>query len=203
MEEIKEIQSADSTSGEEINPAAAAQETEEKNPDERFEELIKGEYKEQFRGRVQEIISARFRKEKQAEKELAATEAAKREQEKARFIYDSLKKEAEELKGLYPEFSLEAEMKNGLFRGLLSSPEVDMRSAYEVCHRDEIFSSAMASAARMAREKTMEGLINSGVRPADTVGASTNAGVDVKALTKRQREELLKRASRGERISFK
>lgn len=194
MENITENTGA--MTGEETEITAdAAQEV--KGSTEEFDELIKGKFKEEFSKKVQGIIDARFRRDKAEERKL-------KQQSEARAVYDGLSREAEELKKLYPGFDLKGELSNPRFRAMMASPEIDMRSAYEICHRDEIFSSAMASAARVAREKTVQGILATGTRPNETEAADgSSLGTDVKSLSKKQRAQYARRAALGERVTFK
>ena len=62
--------------------------------------------------------------------------------ENAERVYAGWVKQAEELKTIYPAFDLQEECRNEQFVGLLQN-NVDVRTAYEVIHRDEILGGAM------------------------------------------------------------
>ena len=80
-----------------------------------------------------------------------------------------------------------------------------MQNAYEALHLSDI-KAGVARKAGQAREKQLTDHIRArGGRPAE--GASSGAGVtwsaDPGGLTPQQRDELARRAERGERISFR
>ena len=62
-----------------------------------------------------------------------------------------------DIREIYPEFDLEREMANAGFRQLLRA-RVDMRTAYEILHKDEIIPAAMAYAAQTVERKLAEKL---------------------------------------------
>ena len=179
----------------ETAPVDAGQEV--KSAEAEFQELIKGKYKNEFQKKVDGIIGARFR-ENRREERLKAEEA------EWMSVYKALESEAEAVKGLYPDFDIRSELQNPRFRGILRNPEVDMRTAYEIVHHDELFSSAMSAAARVAREKTVEEILSAAARPSDTASVSSgNLSTNVRALSKKEREEFARRARRGERVTFR
>ena len=113
-------------------------------------------------------------------------------------------RQAEEVRSLYPAFDLRAECRNPRFIGLLRG-NVDVRTAYEVIHRDEILGGAMGYAARRAAEKLVGSIRAKGMRPAENGVTSQSAAVfkpDVGALTREERDDIERRVQRGERIHF-
>ncbi|MBQ5320918.1 MAG: hypothetical protein J6K88_02470 [Oscillospiraceae bacterium] len=195
--------SEENSGGNEITSADAVQETQkeplapEKSSSEQFEELIRGKYKGEFQKRVQGIIDARFRKDKEAaERERAEAETTR--------IYDGLLRESAELKEHYPDFDLRDSLRDERFKALISRGGIDLKTAYEICHKEEIISSAMAEAAKRAREKTVEDLLSLKSRPSDSISASgSGSSTDIRSLTKRERELLCRRAAAGERITLR
>lgn len=181
-----------------------AQEGQVAQPDDRnarFEELIKGEFKDLYDARVQDTIQKRLKGAKETEAQLESLkptleilskkygvdasdikalskaieeddsyfeeealqkglsveqlkEIRKMERENAQLkaemeesnrrdsankLYAKWMGEAEQTQAIYPSFNLEAEMQNPRFLDLLRS-NVDVRTAYEVLHKDEILS---------------------------------------------------------------
>ena len=82
--------------------------------------------------------------------------------------------QAREARALYPGLDLAVEAGEPRFLQLLGAG-VDVRTAYEVVHRDEILSGAMQYAARQAARKTAEDIRARGARPLEN-GATGSAG---------------------------
>lgn len=142
------------------------------------------------------------------EKENADLKKQMREQEmrkNADKLYAKWMNEAESLKGIYPSFNLQAEMQNPKFVDLLKVPSIDVRTAYEVIHKDEIMPAAMHFTAKTVEQKLTNKIIANGARPTENGISSQSASVtksDVSQLTKADRQEVLRRVARGEKISF-
>ena len=112
--------------------------------------------------------------------------------------------QAQELKADYAAFDLNAELENPTFKAMLKAG-ASMRNAYEAIHLEEI-KAGIARQAGDSREKQVTDNIRArGQRPAE--GSGSGSGItyssDPGKLTPQQREELARRAERGERISFK
>lgn len=112
--------------------------------------------------------------------------------------------QAEELRKVYPSFDFDAEMQNPRFNDLLRN-NIDVRTAYEVLHKDEIIPAAMQFTAKTVEQKLTNKIIADGARPAENGTSAKSAAVtrkDVSQLTRAEREELARRALHGERITF-
>lgn len=117
---------------------------------------------------------------------------------------DQWQKQGQETKSIYPSFDFESEMDNDLFTTLLKA-NVDVKTAYEVIHRDEIISGAMKYTANKVREGITNNIQARASRPAEngsTSQATASIKIDPSKLTLKQMEDMEKRAARGERISF-
>ena len=142
------------------------------------------------------------------EKENAELKKQMREQEvrkNADKLYAKWMGEAESMKGIYPSFDLQKEMQNPKFVDLLKVPSIDVRTAYEVIHKDEIMPAAMHFTAKTVEQKLTNKIIANGARPTENGISSQSASVtksDVSQLTKADRQEVLRRVARGEKISF-
>jgi hypothetical protein len=124
--------------------------------------------------------------------------------ENANKIYAQWMEQAEEAKAVYPSLDLRAELQNPKFADLLRS-NVDVKTAYEVLHKDEIIPAAMHIAAKTAQQKLTNKIIANGARPAENGNASQSATVvksDVSQLSKADRQEIIRRVQRGEKIRF-
>lgn len=144
---------------------------------------------------------------KRMERENASLKAAAEERqrvERASQVQARWAQETEAMKAVYPNFDFAQESQNERFIGLLTRG-VDVRTAYEVVHNDEIISGAMQFATQKATEKTVNNIRARGMRP-DEGGLGTHpAGdgqLDVSKLTKQQRADMAKRALRGEEITL-
>lgn len=142
------------------------------------------------------------------EKENAALKKQMQEQEvrkNADKLYAKWMNESEALKSIYPSFDLKSEMQNPKFMDLLKVPSIDVRTAYEVVHKDEIMPAAMHFTAKTVEQKLTNKIIANGARPTENGISSQSASVtksDVSQLTKADRQEVLRRVARGEKISF-
>ena len=125
-------------------------------------------------------------------------------QENANKLYASWMNQAEEAKKVYPSFDLRAEMENPKFVDLLRS-NIDVRTAYEVLHNDEIIPAAMQFTAKTVESKIAKKIAANGARPSENGMSSNSAAVvksDVSQLSKADREEIIRRVARGEKIRF-
>ena len=125
-------------------------------------------------------------------------------QENANKLYAKWMQESEATKAVYPTFNLQAEMQNPRFTDLLRN-NVDVRTAYEVLHKDEIIPAAMQFTAKTVEQKLTNKIIANGARPVENGNSSQGATVvksDVSQLSKADRAEIIRRVQRGEKIKF-
>ena len=125
-------------------------------------------------------------------------------QENANKLYAGWMNQAEEAKKVYPSFDLRAEMQNPKFVDLLRS-NIDVRTAYEVLHKDEIIPAAMQFTAQTVQSKIAKDIAAQGARPAENGMSSGSPAVvksDVSQLSRADREEIRRRVARGEKIRF-
>ena len=125
-------------------------------------------------------------------------------QQNASKLYAAWMDQAEKAKQVYPSFDLSAEMQNPRFVDLLKS-NVDVRTAYEVLHKDEIIPAAMQFTAQKVEQKLTNKIIANGARPTENgINSQSAAQVksDVSQLSKADLAEIAKRVARGEKISF-
>ena len=141
------------------------------------------------------------------ERENAALKAqmdeAKR-QENGKKLYAAWMQQADEAKKIYPSFDIRTEMANPKFVDLLRS-NIDVRTAYEVLHKDDIIRGAMQFTAQTVESKIAKKVASNGARPAENGMSSQSAAVvksDVSQLSKADRAEIIRRVQRGEKIRF-
>ncbi len=125
-------------------------------------------------------------------------------EENAKKIYAKWMEEADTTKQVYPSFDLRTEMQNPKFVELLRS-NIDVRTAYEVIHKDDIIAGAMQFTAKKVEQNLTNKIIANGARPSENGNSSQGASVsksDVSALTKEERAEINRKVLRGERFTF-
>ena len=113
--------------------------------------------------------------------------------------------ESKQVKAIYPQFDLRGEMQNPKFVDLLRVPGVDVRTAYELTHKDEIIAGAMQFTAKTVEKKIADKIAANGARPTENGLNSQSASLtksDVSQLSKADILDLQRRVARGEKISF-
>ena len=102
----------------------------------------------------------------------------------------------------YPNLDLNTESQNPQFRQLLLAG-IDVGTAYGVIHQDDIMAGAMQYATQTAQQKVANSVAANGKRPAEN-GMQGQSSVTIKSdpstWTKKDREEVRRRAARGEKI---
>ena len=136
--------------------------------------------------------------------DLKAQMEEQQRQENGKKLYAAWMQQADEAKKVYPSFDLRAEMNNPQFVNLLRS-NIDVRTAYEVLHKDEIIPAAMQFTAKTVESKLAKSIAANGARPSENGMSSQSAAVvksDVSQLSKADRAEIIRRVQRGEKIRF-
>ena len=113
--------------------------------------------------------------------------------------------ESKQVKAIYPQFALKSEMQNSKFVDLLRVPGVNVRTAYELTHKDEIIAGAMQFTAKTVEKKIADKIAANGARPTENGLSSQSASLtksDVSQLSKADILDLQRRIARGEKISF-
>ncbi len=137
-------------------------------------------------------------------KQMKAKEAADKRNKEMQERLRMWDEQAHECKGLYPDFDMDAECKNPQFIGLLKRG-VPVTHAYRVLHFDDITSNERAAAASEREKQVVDNIKAKGQRPPEN-GLTSQTGAivksDVHSLSKKDRAEIAKRVSRGEKIAF-
>lgn len=103
-----------------------------------------------------------------------------------------------------PDFSLREELANPEFERLLAAG-VNVETAFNVIHQDEIMSGAMNYTAKKAVEKTVNDIKARGMRPSENGLGTTATEPKRKTVGEMTGEEILEmanKAKKGEKISF-
>ena len=151
---------------------------------------------------VQQLKEVKKMERENAELKAQMEEAQR--QENGKKLYAAWMQQADEAKKVYPSFDLRAEMNNPKFVDLLRS-NIDVRTAYEVLHKDEIIPAAMQFTAQTVESKLAKSIASNGARPSENGMSSQSAAVvksDVSQLSKADRAEIIRRVQRGEKIRF-
>ena len=151
---------------------------------------------------VQQLKEVKKMERENAELKAQMEEAQR--QENGKKLYAAWMQQADEAKKVYPSFDLRAEMNNPKFVDLLRS-NIDVRTAYEVLHKDEIIPAAMQFTAKTVESKIAKSIASQGARPSENGMSSQSAAVvksDVSQLSKADRAEIIRRVQRGEKIRF-
>ena len=146
----------------------------------------------------------------EAENEQLRQAIAQRDQrENTERIYARWISEGSECTRIYPDFELERECRSPetgeRFMGLLQNG-VDVKTAYELIHKDELLGGAIRYAVETTRKRTMDNIRARGMRPSEN-GASGSAPAQVvkkdpSRFTRADRDEISRRVLRGDRIEL-
>jgi hypothetical protein len=124
--------------------------------------------------------------------------------ENANKLYKTWLDQSEEAKKFFPNFDLETEMQNEQFRNLLRA-NIDVKTAYQVLHQDEIIGGAMQYTAQTVEKKVTDKIRANGNRPVENGISSQSAAVvktDVSQFTDADMDEIIRRVRNGETIKL-
>lgn len=113
--------------------------------------------------------------------------------------------ESKQVKAIYPQFDLKSEMQNPKFTELLRVPGVDVRTAYELTHKDEIIAGAMQFTAKTVEKKIADKIAANGARPTENGLNSQSASLtksNVSQLSKADILDIQRRVARGEKVDL-
>lgn len=117
--------------------------------------------------------------------------------------YNAWLQEAEQLKKEYPNFDLTKELENEDFKNDIISGK-SVKKAFQSAHLDEILQGAIQTTAKKAIDATVNNIRARGMRPAENGQRMGSVSVkkDVKDLTDKDIDRIIKRAKAGELITF-
>ena len=143
----------------------------------------------------------------QDEHDALEQQKAQYEQEQIlRAHFANLAQQAEEMKKTFPNFDLRTEMENETFRRLVApNSGLDVHSAYFAVHHAELEPQAMAYGIQRAQQQISQTLQANRARPVEGAikgGQPANVAIDPSKLSRTERQKLLERARRGEKITF-
>ena len=114
-------------------------------------------------------------------------------------------KESGDIKEVYPDFDLRNELRSSKLFAQLVLSGAPLKASYEIVHKDEIISGAMAYTADKAREQVVKNIETKGRRPLENGISSESAvmtAIDVNALTAKDIHKILKQVENGASIKF-
>ena len=141
---------------------------------------------------------------KRENEELKRQESERKNQENRDRIYAKWMEQAKQAQQFYPSLNISEEAKNPQFLSLLNAG-IDVKTAFEVIHKDEMIPAAMQYTAKTVAEKVVNSIRANGSRPVENGMSSQSAATvkrDVSQLTKADRLEIERRVRNGEKISF-
>lgn len=141
---------------------------------------------------------------KRENEELKRQESERRNQENRDRTYARWMEQAKQAQQFYPSLNISEEAKNPQFLSLLNAG-IDVKTAFEVIHKDEMIPAAMQYTAKTVEEKIVNSIRANGTRPVENGMSSQSAATvkrDVSQLTKADRLEIERRVRNGEIISF-
>lgn len=158
------------------------------------------------RGMSIEALKAVKRMERENE-ELKQREQQSIAETRMREHFDKLGRQADEARQFYPGLDLMAEMQNPTFVKLTApGVDLDVRTAYEAVHREQLRGAEMQFAAQKSAERIANAVRANGMRPAENGMNSQQTASPVKTdprtLTKADRAEIKRRVANGEKIVF-
>ena len=181
----------------------------------------------EYNGKMQETVRARLKGAKDAEETLRTLEpvlqgmrqragvqddaalaghireSAEKRKAQLQGHLQEMMRQSEEVRKVYPGFDLAKELRDSRF-AKLTAPGfgVDVRTAYEALHREEIAPAMMAFAARKAQEKLAGAVRSGGLRPPENGSQGVGAVLqdDPRNLSKKERADIRRRVRSGEKI---
>ena len=151
------------------------------------------------------LTEALAKEEKNREAEAQGREqAAQQRQARAQTIRDQWEAQAEQAKRVYPGLDLKTELQSPRFQALLCA-DVDVATAYQVVHLNEILPAAMAYTAKMVEGKLAGAFSTAAARPGENGAGGQGAAaqkLDAKKMGKAEFQALCRRIAGGEKVSF-
>lgn len=122
-------------------------------------------------------------------------------EQRANEAYQAWLNEANAVKAEYPNFDLATEVRGNKQFGDLLRAGVSVKTAYEVCHVDDI----KRTVSQKAAQSTAQNIRNKASRPRENGAAARNGVIfkqDVSKLTRADRAAAVRAAQRGEHIEW-
>ncbi len=169
-----------------------------------FQALIEGPFRREFEEAVNERVQEELGRIREAE---TGRETESRKEAALRQHFAKLTREAEELKRTFPDFDLTREMMNPAFVRM-TAPEtgVSVKDAFYAVHGEEIQRESMLYAALQAGRRIAASVQAGASRPVENGiqgSVPVMIGVDIRGMSRKQREEYRRRIHSGEIVNFR
>lgn len=148
---------------------------------------------------------------KAMEKALAERQAAEKqslEESRMREHFAKLVQQGEALKARFPDFDLKKELQNPEFLRM-TGPDVGVpvEAAYFAIHHNEMMPQAIAYGIQKGVKQVSQTIQAAGRRPAEgamrgSAAAAAPVTVDPRSLTRKQRDEMVRQARLGRKVTF-
>lgn len=146
-----------------------------------------------------------IKKMERENRELKAQMEQERNQQQVDQIIVKWREDSEALKATYPGFDFDQELQTNEDFGRLLRANIDVRTAYEVTHLNDIIPAAMNFTAQKITEKVTNNIRAGKNRPAEGAAGNRSSVVvksDVSQLSNADMREIFRRVQNGEKISF-
>ena len=118
--------------------------------------------------------------------------------------FTNLAQQAEELRKIFPDFDLRTEMQNETFKRLtMPNSGLTLEAAYYAVHHKDLEAQAMGYGIQRAQQQisqTLQANRSLPVEGALKTGQPADIAIDPRKMTREQRQNLIERARRGEKI---
>lgn len=159
--------------------------------------------------RLMQALSGGAPQQSNAPDELENGDAASKQEASGRMLLDHWLRQGQETAAIYPDFDLKKEIRSESgqrFSRLLKSG-VDVKTAYEVIHKDELLSGAIRYAVKKTQQRTLEEIRSRGLRPEESGAGSLRTPArlqkpDPSTWSDAEMEDVLRRVRRGERVEL-
>lgn len=121
-------------------------------------------------------------------------------------LTQSRRAEIDELRREFPDFDLAAESQNPEFVAMLRMEALPLRTIYAAIHHDEIVSGSVQRTKAETEAAVVANIRARGQRPSEngaTVTGGVAVGSNVSSMSRKDRQEVARRAARGEHITFR
>lgn len=145
-----------------------------------------------------------FKRVEREKNQLLKEKTEREKTDKAAQIQAQWHTEEETLKTVYPMFDFASEVQNPKFVGLITN-HIDLRTAYEVVHREELMTGAIHKTAQVIDKAIRQDIKARGSRPLEEGASGSPAAIikdNPKTWTPSDFAEVRKRVARGEIIKF-
>lgn len=141
---------------------------------------------------------------KRDQQELAQIKTQQRRQMEAQQFFQGLEAQAAEMQKIVPGFNLGQELQNEKFKQLVNPVNGwSVQDAYFAAHAQEIQQAGMQYATQMGAQRIAQSVQAGAARPMESAamqGGGGQIGLDIRNISRQDREKINERVRRGEKI---